>query len=42
MLCAEGRTEPKKCGKSKLQADSNGVYFVVCCTLTFPHSQWDQ
>ena len=26
MLFVEGRTEPKKCGKSKLQADSNGIY----------------
>jgi len=41
MLCVEGRPEPKTCGKSKLQADSNSIYFVVCCTLTFPYPQRD-
>ena len=39
LLCVEGRTEPKKCGKSKLKAASNDIYFVVCCTLTFPYPQ---
>ena len=41
MLCVGGRTEPKKCGKSKLQADSSGIYFTVFCPLTFPYPQWD-